>query len=48
MNPQFFQGAQIVLLIRVFTGALGTVLSAVTGAVEGGVLNLLLLLEGVA
>lgn len=48
MNQQFFQGAQIVLLILVFSGALGTVLSTVTGAVEGGVLNLLLLLEGAA
>jgi len=48
MNAQFFQIAQIVLLVLVFSGALGGVLSAVTGEVEGGVLHLFLLMEGVA
>ena len=48
MNAQFFQIAQIVLLILVFSGALGTVLTTVTGAIEGGVLHLFLLLEGAA
>ena len=48
MNRQFFQGAQIVLLLLVFSGALNTVLSVVTNAVESGVLNLFLLLEGAA
>jgi len=48
MNRQFFQVAQIVLLILVFTGVLGTVLTTVTGVLEGGVLNLFLLLEGAA
>ena len=48
MNRQFFQGAQIVLLILVFSGALSSVLTFVTDAVEGGVLNLFLLLEGAA
>ena len=48
MNAQFFQIAQIVLLMLVFSGALGTVLSTVTGAIEGGVLHLFLLLEGAA
>ena len=46
MNRQFFQGAQIVLLLLVFSGALNTVLSVVTNAVESGVLHLFLLLEG--
>lgn len=48
MNRQFFQGAQIVLLLLVFSGALNTVLSVVTNAVESGVLHLFLLLEGAA
>lgn len=48
MNRQLFQGAQIVLLILVFSGALSGILSAVTQAVEGGVLNLFLLMEGLA
>ena len=48
MNPQFFQIAQVVLLVLVFSGALSGVLQAVTGAVEGGVLNLFLLIEGAA
>ena len=37
MNPQFFQFAQVALLVLVFSGALSGVLQAVTGAVEGGV-----------
>lgn len=48
MNRQFFQIAQVVLLALVFTGALSGVLNTVTNAVEGGVLNLLLLMEGLA
>ena len=48
MNRQFFQAAQIVLMVLVFSGALNTVLNAVTGAIEDGVLNLFLLIEGVA
>ena len=48
MNQQFFQIAQIVLLVLVFSGALGTVLTTVTDAIEGGVLHLFLLMEGVA
>ena len=48
MNQQFFQIAQIVLMVLVFSGALNTVLNAVTGAIEDGVLNLFLLIEGVA
>ncbi|NLI20214.1 MAG: site-2 protease family protein [Clostridiales bacterium] len=48
MNRQFFQGAQIVLLLLVFSGALSSVLTFLTDAVEGGVLNLFLLLEGAA
>ncbi|MCE5342407.1 MAG: site-2 protease family protein [Eubacteriales bacterium] len=48
MNHQFFQIAQVVLLLLVFSGALTTVLSTVVGAVNGGVLHLFLLLEGAA
>ena len=48
MNRQFFQIAQVVLLVLVFSGALGGVLTAVTDAIEGGVLHLFLLLEGAA
>lgn len=48
MNPQFFQIAQVVLLILVFSGVLGSVLSFATDTVEGGVLHLFLLLEGAA
>jgi len=48
MSRQFFQGAQIVLLLLVFSGALNTVLTTVTGALESGVLHLFLLMEGVA
>ena len=48
MNRQFFQVAQVILLILVFSGALGGVLTTVTDAIEGGVLHLFLLLEGAA
>ena len=48
MNRQFFQIAQVALLLLCFTGALSGVLTTVTGAIEDGVLNLLLMLEGAA
>ena len=48
MNRQFFQIAQVVLLVLVFSGALTSVLTFATDAVEGGVLRLFLLLEGAA
>ena len=48
MNRNFFQIAQVALLALVFTGALSGILSTVTGAIEGGVLNLYLLITGAA
>lgn len=48
MNQQFFQFAQIALLVLVFSGALSGILQTVTGAIEGGVLHLFLLAEGAA
>ncbi len=48
MNHQFFQIAQIVLLVLVFSGVLISVLTAVTGVIESGVLHLFLQLEGAA
>ena len=46
MNPQFMRGAQIVFLLLIFSGVLGTGLLYVTQAVQGGVLNLFLLILG--
>lgn len=46
MTPQFARGAQIVFLLLIFTGVLGTGLIFVTKAVQGGVLNLYLLILG--
>jgi Zn-dependent protease len=48
MNHQFFQIAQVVLLLLVFSGVLNSVLSTAVSAVHGGVLYLFLLLEGAA
>ena len=48
MNAQFFQIAQVALLVLVFSGALSGVLQTVIGGLEGGVLHLFLLLEGAA
>ncbi len=46
MTPQFARGAQIVFLLLIFSGALGTGLLYVTKAIQGGVLNLFLLILG--
>ncbi len=46
MTPQFARGAQIVFLLLIFSGVLGTGLIYVTTAVQSGVLNLYLLILG--
>ncbi|MBE0601405.1 MAG: hypothetical protein IH607_06420, partial [Firmicutes bacterium] len=46
VTPQFMRAAQIVFLLLLFTGAIGSVLIAVTRAVQGGVLNLFLVITG--
>ena len=46
MTPQFARAAQIVFLLLIFTGVLGTGLLYVTRAVQGGVLNMFLLISG--
>ena len=48
LNPQVFQIAQIVLLVACFSGLLSNVINVVFNAVEGGVLNLFLLIAGQA
>ncbi len=48
LNGQWFQITQVLLLVLCFSGALGGLLSTVTGAIEGGVLHLFLLMEGAA
>ncbi len=48
LNPQFFQIAQMVLMVLCFTGALTGLLHLITGAIEGGVLHLFLLVTGQA
>ncbi len=48
MNRQFFQGAQIVLMLLVFSGFLSGLMSTVMGAVESGVINVFLRLTGAA
>ncbi len=48
MNRNFFQFAQVALLVLVFSGALSGILQTVTGAIEGGVLNLFVLITGAA
>ena len=46
MTPQFARGAQIVFLLLIFSGVLGTGLLYVTTAIQSGVLNLFLLVLG--
>lgn len=46
MTPQFARGAQIVFLLLIFSGVLGTGLIYITTAVQSGVLNLYLLILG--
>lgn len=46
MSQQFFQGAQIVLMVLVFSGFLSGLMSTVMGAVESGVINVFLRLTG--
>jgi Zn-dependent protease len=46
MNRNFYQIAQVVLLALVFTGALSGILRTVTGVIEGGVLNVFLMVTG--
>ena len=46
LTPQFMRGAQIVFLLLLVTGAVGSVLITVTTAVQGAVLNLFLLVLG--
>jgi Zn-dependent protease len=46
MTAQFARGAQIVFLLLIFSGVLGTGLLYVTNAVQSGVLNLYLLILG--
>ena len=48
LNPQVFQIAQVVLLLACFSGLLSNVINVVFNAVEGGVLNLFLLIAGQA
>jgi Zn-dependent protease len=48
MNRQFFQGAQIVLMVLVFSGILSGLMSTVMGTIESGVLNVFLRLSGLA
>ena len=48
LNPQVFQIAQVVLLLACFSGLLNNVINVVFDAVEGGVLNLFLLIAGQA
>lgn len=46
MTPQFARGAQIVFLLLIFSGVLGTALLTVTTAIQSGVLNLFLVILG--
>jgi Zn-dependent protease len=46
MTPQFARGAQIVFLLLIFSGVLGTGLLYVTTAIQNGVLKLFLLVLG--
>ncbi|MBN1778426.1 MAG: site-2 protease family protein [Clostridiales bacterium] len=46
ITPQFQRAAQIVFLLLIFTGVLGTGLLYVTEAIQGGVLNLYLVILG--
>ncbi|MCL1855647.1 MAG: site-2 protease family protein, partial [Clostridia bacterium] len=46
MNPRIFEMTRFILLALMLTGIIGTILSAVTGVIENGVLNLFLLLTG--
>lgn len=48
LNQQVFQIAQIVLLLACFSGVLNNVINVIFDAVEGGVLNLFLLIAGQA
>ncbi len=48
LNPNMFQLTQVVLIMLCLSGALGGLLTTVTGAVEDSVLNLLLLIAGQA
>lgn len=48
LNQQVFQIAQVVLLVACFSGLLSNVINVVFNAVEGGVLNLFLLIAGQA
>ena len=48
LNRNMFQITQVVLLVLCFTGALTGVLSTIVGAVEDGVLSVLLLIAGQA
>lgn len=46
ITPQFARGAQIVFLLLIFSGVLGTGISYVTTAMQSGVLNLFLMILG--
>ncbi len=46
LNPQIFQIAQFALMALCLTGAIGGILSTVTGVIENGVLNLFLRMAG--
>ena len=48
LNQQYFNIARVALLALCFTGVLGRILSVVTGAIEGGVLTVFLLITGQA
>jgi len=48
MNRQFFQIAQIVLMVLVFSGFLTGLMSTVMGTIESGVLNVFLRISGAA
>jgi len=48
LNPQTFQIAHMALMVLCFTGLLSRLLGFVTGALEGAILNLLLLMVGKA
>jgi Zn-dependent protease len=46
VTPQFMRAAQLIFLLLLFTGAVGSVLIAATQAVQGAVLNLFLVILG--
>ena len=48
LNPQVFQMTRMILMFLMFSGALGRVMSSVTGVIENSVLNIFLMLSGQA